>query len=281
MQSTKKRITNVLRKEKQSLDQSEMDHNLISIITPVYNGARFVKDTINSVLAQTYTNWELLIVDDMSDDESASIIADFMKHDSRIRYWRNERWMGAALSRNRALREAKGRWIAFLDSDDLWLPDKLEKQIAFMQNNDYAFTYHEYDEIDEESKPLGVHVSGIGKVDKWQMFACCWPGCLTVMYDAEKIGLIQIADIKRNNDTAMWLEIVKKAPCYLLNENLAVYRRRKGSITPESTWGKIKAHYPLFHVAAGMNPIMAWIWTFINIPGNMYKKALYVRKNKR
>lgn len=254
-----------------------MKERLVSIITPTYNCGRFIAETIRSVQAQTYAEWEMIIVDDCSNDDTENVVAEFQKTDSRIKYLRNESNQGAALTRNKALREAKGRWIAFIDSDDLWLPEKLERQIAFMEKNGYAFTYHEYEEIDEDSKPLGVHVGGKKTVSKWEMYSCCWPGCLSVMYDLSVIGLIQIADIKKNNDSAMWLKVSEKATCYLLPERLALYRRRKGSITPVGIWGKIKAHYPLFHIAAEMNPLFAWIWTFINVFGNTYKKIFYVK----
>ena len=118
------------------------------------------------------------------------------------------------MSRNTALRHAKGRWIAFLDSDDLWGPTKLEKQIKFMEENGYAFSYTGYQEIDSDSKTTGVFVSGPKHVTKQGMYNFCWPGCLTVMYDASKIGLIQIEDIKKNNDYAMWLKVIKKCDFY-------------------------------------------------------------------
>ena len=126
-----------------------------------------------------------------------------MDEDKRIKYICNERNSGAAITRNNALKVAKGRWIAFLDSDDLWLPEKLEKQVAFMAENGYAFSYHEYTEMTEDGKDLGVYVSGIKKVSKFDMFACCWPGCLAVMYDHEKIGLIQINDVKTTFNSAI------------------------------------------------------------------------------
>lgn len=249
---------------------------LVSIIMPSYNCAKFIEESIRSVLAQTYTNWELLIVDDCSKDNTAEIVKSF--NDPRILYQRNKHNSGAAVTRNIALRLAKGRYIAFLDSDDLWMPTKLEKQIEFIEKKGYAFTYHEYIEIDESSQPLGVYVSGKKHINQFDMYACCWPGCLSVMYDVDKIGLIQIPDIKKNNDSAMWLQAIKKADCYLLKENLARYRRRKGSITPTSIWRKIVWHYILFHEGAKMNPLAASFWMCINIIGNSYKKLFYVRK---
>lgn len=249
---------------------------LVSIIMPTYNCGRFIRESISSVLAQTYTAWELLIVDDCSTDNTAELLAAYK--DERIHYMRNEQNLGAALTRNRALREAKGRYIAFLDADDLWLPDKLERQIAFMEQNSYAFTYHEYTEIDEESKPLGVYVSGKSHVRPVDMKACCWPGCLTVMYDTSIVGLIQIPDIKKNNDSAIWLQVIQKSDCYLLPENLAQYRRRTDSITPTNVWYKIAWHYILFRQGTGMNPIASAFWTGINIIGNSYKKIRYVKR---
>lgn len=249
---------------------------LISIVMPTYNCGRFIGESIDSVLAQTYPHWELIIVDDCATDNTEQIVSQYT--DSRIRYMRNEYNMGAALTRNRALREAKGRYIAFLDSDDLWAPDKLARQMAFMQQNGHAFTYHEYTEIDEASKPLGVYVSGKSHVGSWGMKSCCWPGCLTVMYDTKVIGLIQIPDIKKNNDSAMWLQAIQKADCYLLPENLAQYRRRTGSITPTSVWKKIAWHYILFRKGAQMNPVASFFWMCANIIGNSYKKIKYIKR---
>lgn len=252
-------------------------YGLVSIITPSWNCGRFVQETLKSIQAQTYQNWEILFQDDCSTDETKEIVNRLAAEDARIKYECNAQNSGAAITRNNALRRAKGRWIAFLDSDDLWLPEKLEHQLKFMAENNYAFTYHEYTEMTEEGKDNGVYVSGIKKVNAFNMFACCWPGCLAVMYDAEKIGLIQIKDVRKNNDTAMWLKVVKKAPCYLLKENLAKYRRRKGSITPKPIWQRIWAHYPLFRVAEGMNPIAATFWTIMNVFGNAFKKVFYVK----
>lgn len=251
--------------------------DLVSIIMPSYKCGGFIGKSIRSVLEQTYQNWELIIVDDCSDDGTVNSVLDFEKEDSRIQLIQNSINSGAAVSRNVALKKAKGRWIAFLDSDDLWEPAKLERQIKYMEENGYAFSYHDYVEIDEKDNLLGVYVSGKKHVSKFDMFACCWPGCLSVMYDAEKIGLIQINDIKKNNDTAMWLKVIRKADCYLLPECLGKYRRRANSITPKPLWQRIWAHYPLFRVAEEMNPISATFWVIMNVLGNAYKKMRYVK----
>lgn len=221
-----------------------MVDGLVSIIMPSWNTGRFIAESIQSVLNQTYSNWELIIVDDCSTDNTDEVVASF--NDSRIKYLHNEKNSGAALTRNRAMREAQGEWIAFLDSDDLWAPEKLQKQLAFMKENHYNFSYHEYVKIDEDSVPLNIYVSGPEVVTKKKMYNYGYPGCLTFMYSAKTMGLIQIKDIKKNNDYAILLQLCKKSDCYLLKENLAEYRIRKKSISHDKLRKKLKSHYDLF-----------------------------------
>lgn len=254
-----------------------MKKELVSIIMPSYNTGKFIEETINSVISQTYSNWELIIVDDCSTDNTDEILKNI--NDDRIIYLKNEKNSGAAVSRNKALREAKGRWMAFLDSDDLWVPQKLEKQIKFMKGNGYYFTYTNYSEIDENGNLNGKRITGPKKITKTGMFNYCWPGCLTVMYDASKIGLIQIEDIKKNNDYAMWLKVCKKADCYLLDEELAMYRKRSGSISNHSYIALIKWHYKLYREAEHQNLICSLFNTCRNMVFGAYKKKKYCIKN--
>ena len=259
---------------------------LVSIIMPSYNTGKFIAESIASVAAQTYTDWELIVVDDASTDNTDEVVqrvilsgAQAKSKDlpsSRIRYLKNDRNRCAAYSRNRALREAKGKWIAFLDSDDLWAPEKLEKQIAFMTKNGYAFSYTRYDEIDENGKSTGTIVGGPKHITKTGMFNYCWPGCLTVMYDREVVGDIQIAEIQKNNDYAMWLKICRKADCFLLDENLARYRKRSGSISHHSYMALVKWHYKLYREAEGMNPVVSLFNTGRNLFFGVWKKIMYV-----
>ena len=277
--------------DKESYDQKQMqakkilsesdgikrEAGLVSIIMPSYNTASFIKETIQSVLDQTYTNWELIIVDDCSTDHTDEVLESIK--DSRIRYFKNDKNSGAAASRNKALREARGQWIAYLDSDDLWLPQKLENQIAFMQKNGYAFSYTNYEEIDVDGNKTGVKVTGPKKITKTGMFNYCWPGCLTVMYDASKVGLIQIEDIKKNNDYAMWLKVCRKADCYLLDEYLGLYRKgRAGSISTHSIKTMIGWHYKLYHEAERMGSVMSVFNTGRNMIFGLYKKKRYVKR---
>lgn len=251
-------------------------NDLVSIIMPSYNTAKFISETIESVLAQTYTDWELIIVDDCSTDNTDEVVKSFLS-DDRIKYIKNEKNSGAAFSRNRALCEAKGKWIAFLDSDDVWLPEKLEKQIAFMEKNDYHFSYTNYIEIDEFSIPNGRVITGPKKVTRHGMYNYCWMGCLTVMYDAETIGLIQIADIKKNNDYAMWLKVCKKSDCYLLDETLAKYRKRGGSISNHGYTKLIKWHYKLYREAEKRDVITSAVLMIRNLFWGVWKKFRYVK----
>lgn len=253
------------------------DLGFVSIITPTYNCARFISETIECVQAQTYKNWEMIIVDDCSTDDTKEIIGQYQKDDPRIQYYCLPKNSGAAEARNEALRRANGKWIAFLDSDDLWIPDKLEKQIKFMVNNDCHFSYTKYEEIDENGISLGVEVSGPRRVNKIGMFSYCWLGCLTVMYDRERVGLIQIPNIKKNNDYAIWLKAIKKANCYLLKENLAKYRKRSGSISGGSYTSLIKWHYRLFREVEDFSKPIAAILTANNLLWGVFKKLVYVK----
>lgn len=254
------------------------NQELVSIIMPSYNTGVYIAESIMSVQNQTYENWELLIVDDCSTDNTDEIVNIFLQ-DKRIHFFKKSENTGAAESRNKALREAKGRWIAFLDSDDLWEKDKLEKQIEFMESNHYAFSYTKYEEMDEDGTATGILISGPPKIDKCSMYNYCWPGCLTVMYDVSIIGLIQIENIRKNNDYAMWLKVIKKANCYLLNEQLAFYRRgRKGSISTHKYSELIKWHYKLFREAEKQSLLTSSINTVRNIIFGCYKKIKYIRK---
>lgn len=253
-------------------------YGLVSIITPTWACAAFIAETIKSIQAQTYQNWELLIQDDCSTDNTLEVVKPYMEADKRIKYECNPQNSGAAITRNNALRRAKGRWIAFLDSDDLWLPAKLEHQLKFMTDNGYHFSYTGYEEIDEDSQKTGVRISGPKHVTKLGMFSFCWPGCLTVMYNSEHIGLLQIADIKKNNDYAMWLKVIQKTDCFLLDESLARYRRgRKGSVSTHGYSTMIRWHYKLWHEAMEMNAFVSLFWTGVNLVCGVYKKIHYVK----
>ena len=255
-----------------------MENELVSIIMPSWNTGNFIAESIQSVINQTYKNWELIIVDDCSTDNTDEVVS-FYK-DQRIKYLKNEKNSGAAITRNKALREAQGEWIAFLDSDDLWAPEKLEHQINFMKNNGYNLSFTEYEKIDEESKPLNVYVSGPEMVNKRKMYNYDYIGQLTMMYSTKAFVLIQIKDIKKNNDYAIRLQLYKKdGTCaYLLKENLAKYRVRKVSISHDKFKKKFKSHYDLFHLCDEKPPIVAIWYACWNMFYGVLKKKRYEKK---
>lgn len=249
--------------------------NLVSIIMPSYNTRDYIGASIESVLAQTYENWELLIVDDCSTDDTDAVVAKFT--DPRIRYLKNERNSGAAVSRNYALREARGRWIAFLDSDDLWEPEKLSRQLNFMKENGYSFTYTDY-RIQLNGIWQPHIITGPKVVNKWKMYNYCYFSTITVMYDRQKIGLVQIADLKKNNDYAMWLQIIEKSKCYRLPQCLSYYIKREGSISSGSKLKLIKHHYILYRKGLEKNAFVSWVLTVNNLFWGVLKKLFYKKK---
>ena len=256
-----------------------MIDGLVSIIMPSWNTAKYIAESIQCVINQTYTKWELLIVDDFSTDNTDEVVKPFLK-DERIRYYKNEKNSGAALTRNRAMREAQGEWIAFLDSDDLWMPEKLNNQIQFMNDNGYVLSYHDYVKIDEDDKPLNIYVSGPSVVNKRKMYNYDYIGQLTMMYSAKHFGLIQIKDIKKNNDYAIRLQLFKKeeTKAYLLKENLAKYRIRKRSISHDKLRKKLKSHYDLFHMCEEKPAPIAFWYSCWNMFFGLLKKKIYEKK---
>ena len=253
-----------------------MIDGMVSIIMPSWNTAAFIGESIQCVIDQTYQNWELIIVDDCSTDDTNEVVKPYLV-DSRIKYLHNDSNSGAALTRNYAMREAQGEWIAFLDSDDLWAPEKLEHQLNFMQKNRYVLTYTEYEKIDENSNPLGVYVSGPEIVNKQKMYNYDYIGQLTMMYSAKEFGLVQIKDIKKNNDYAIRLQLYKKTGtcAYLLKENLAKYRVRKVSISHDKFKKKLKSHYDLFHICDEKPAVVAVWYTCKNMFFGVIKKRKY------
>lgn len=245
---------------------------LVSVIMPSFNTGEYIAASVESVLAQTYPNWELLIVDDCSTDNTTEVICRYQ--DPRIILLKNKTNSGAALSRNYALREAKGRWIAFLDSDDTWEPKKLEKQLRFMQENGYAFTFTDY-RICLNGVWMPYINTGPDVVNKRKMYNYCYFSTITVMYDRGVIGLIQIADMRKNNDYAMWLQAIEKSDAHRLPECLSYYIKHDDSITGGSKLRLVKWHYRLFRQALGKNPVTAAVLTANNLVHGVWKKLHY------
>lgn len=205
--------------------------DLVSIITPTYNSEKYISETIQSIQAQTYTNWELLITDDSSSDQTIKTVKSFQENDSRIRLYKLEKNQGAGIARNNSIIKATGRYIAFCDSDDQWKPAKLEKQVKFMKTHKLAFTYTSYETINEEGKLIGK-VSSPTNLILQDMLRNNYVGCLTAIYDTEIIGKQLMSDIRKRQDWALWLKIFKIIKQTKgMSESLALYRDRSNSIS--------------------------------------------------
>jgi len=198
--------------------------NFTTIVTPSHNSAPFISETIQSVLGQTFSDWEMIIVDDCSSDNSVEVIRSFADQDPRIKLIQLAENSGAAVARNTAIEAAKGRYIAFLDSDDAWLPNKLEKQVQFMLDQDVAFSFSAYEKIDEKGNVFGT-VGVPKKTGYHDLLKTCSIGCLTAMYDVEKLGKVYMPVNTKREDFATWLAILKQVDyAYGMPDVLAQYR---------------------------------------------------------
>jgi len=220
-------------------------NNLVSIITPSYNSSKFIEECVNSVFSQTYTNWELVIVDDCSIDNSREIISELSDRDERIKSILLEKNVGAAEARNVAIRQSKGKYIAFLDSDDLWNPHKLEKQVYFMQKKDIAFSFSTYQFMSEDGKKLTNIIKAPKKMTYHSYLKNTIIGCLTVIIDREKTSDFEMPNTRSSHDMALWLLIMKRGFfAYGLDENLAKYR----VVSSSNTANKSKAAKEVWNV---------------------------------
>ena len=248
-------------------------NSLASIITPSYNSVRYISECVESVLAQTYTSWEMIIVDDCSEDNSKQLITALSSNDIRIKTIFLDSNIGAAEARNIALAKAKGQYIAFLDSDDLWEPHKLERQISFMNKNNIAFSYTTYQSISED----GLNVINIIKAPKEMTYYSYLKntiiGCLTVIINREKVGYFEMPNVRSSHDMALWLLILKRGfSAYGLDENLAKYR----IVSSSNTANKMKAVKDVWRVYREIERLsfLYSFWCFFCYIFNTVKKRI-------
>lgn len=233
-------------------------NELISIIVPVYNVEKFIRETMDSVLAQTYPHWELLLVEDGSSDGSADAITGYIeeKMETRIRLVRQPFNQGAAKARNRGLREAAGRYIAYLDADDLWVPEKLERELAFMREKDAAFVFTGYEFADENGVGTGKVVRVPETLTYKQALSNTTIFTTTVMFDTEKIPKeqLEMPDMK-SEDTALWWKVLQQGyVAYGLDENLVRYRRAGRSLSSNKLEA-LRRIWNLYRKVAGLSVI--------------------------
>lgn len=248
------------------------NYGLVSIITPSYNSATFIKDTIEGILHQTYSNWELLITDDCSTDNSIDIIEEYARKDPRIKIQRLEKNSGAGICRNKSMETAKGRYIAFCDSDDVWMPQKLEKQLAFMEKMGCALTYSSYMLMDEEGQEKGIAVCR-SKLDYNLLKRDNEIGCLTAMYDTTKVGKMYMSSIRKRQDWGLWLEILAKCKvAYGIKEPLAYYRIRTGSIS-NNKLALVKHNINVYRTILKFSVLKAYLFfLFVFMPTYLLKR---------
>lgn len=208
--------------------------DMVSIITPSWNSEKYIEATIRSVQAQTYQNWEMIIVDDCSTDGTVEIVEGICKEDSRIKLLQQDVNGGAGKARTRAMQNAEGRYIAYLDADDIWKPDKLEKQVKFMQEKQCAFSCTSYEVINDAGEPLNKLVHMLPKVDYVGFLTNNLLQTVGIMVDISAVDrkCLVMPDIRRRQDAATWLQILKAGhECYGLDEILAEYRRAENSLS--------------------------------------------------
>lgn len=235
-----------------------MEQDLVSIIVPVYNVEKYIIETMDCVRKQTYPHWELLLVEDGSRDKGALVIEEYIRRtgDERIKLIRQPENMGAARARNRGLHEATGRYIAYLDADDLWVPEKLEKEIAFMEEKEAAFAFTGYEFADENGVGLGKVVRVPGTLNYKEALKNTTIFTTTVMFDTTKIekALLEMPIIK-SEDTALWWKVLRNGYiAYGLDENLVRYRRAGKSLSSNKLEA-VRRIWNLYRKAEGMSVI--------------------------
>lgn len=246
---------------------------LVSVIMPSYCSERYISQAISSVVGQTCDNWELIIVDDASPDDSNKIIERYVDLDSRIRLIKLEKNSGPAVARNRAIRMATGRYISFLDADDMWLADKLEKQIGFMREKNIALSYSSYEIIDESGNKLGIK-SPPGSLDYTDMLKENQMGCLTATYDSKILGKCYMPLLRKRQDYGLWLSILRQIPYALKAPGiLATYRVRQNSVSSDK-FKLLNYNFKLFHSVEGL-PVYKAVYYVGN---NIIRKIVNIRE---
>ena len=255
--------------------------DLVSIITPVYKCERYIAEAIKSVQAQTYPNWELLLVDDCTPDNSPEIIRGFVQADPRIRYLCMEKNSGAALARNKALEEAKGRYITYLDADDVWLPEKLERQIAFMNENHAQFSCCDYEKIEADGTPLNKIIHMPKTITYNQLLRNTIIQIVGVIIDLDLVDrkLVFMPDLRRGQDTATWLQMLKNGVRFDgQNEVLAQYRRAPDSLS-SNKFKAMQRTWKIYREVEKLSLIKS-IWCLLGWAYHASIKRIYFKKHK-
>lgn len=251
-----------------------MRPELVSVIMPTFNASKYLADSIESILSQTYTNLELLITDDCSTDDTRNILKEFSERDKRVKVKYLKENSGPGVARNRSIERAKGRYIAFCDCDDRWMPDKLERQIAHMRKHDCALCSSSYLICDENDKITGVNISPshvtLGMLKRDNKI-----GCLTAIYDIKRLGhKFYMPAIRKRQDWALFLNILKECQiCFCITEPLAYYRQRVDSVS-SNKFSLVKYNVNVYETVFGYTRLRAYLYFFLIFMPTYYAKVL-------
>lgn len=247
---------------------------LVSIITAMYNSEAFISESINSVINQTYKNWELLLIDDFSTDKTLQIIQPFLDRNSNIKLIKNNTNQGAGITRNKGIEAANGDYIAFLDGDDVWKSEKLEIQIAFMQNHACDVSFSSYEQIDEEGTALNKLVKALPKLTYSKFLKSNYIGNLTGIYSAKAIGKIEAPNLRKRQDWMLWLAAVKKSgkPALGIQESLAYYRVRKDSMS-SNKFNLLKHNYWVYKKGLGFSTLKSLYSMLVFLKEHFFVKS--------
>lgn len=249
---------------------------LVSIITPSYNSAEYIGEMIESILAQTYTEWELLITDDCSSDDSAAIVESYAAKDPRIKLFRLANNSGAGVARNKSIEEAKGRYIAFCDSDDLWKPHKLEKQLEFMRKNRYEFVYCKSDVVDTAGKVIAIN-NRVRRVSYRSTIIVNFIGTSSAIYDTQRIGKIYMKDVRKRQDWLLWIDILRLTRhAYCTPERLSSWRTGNENSLSARKSSLFGYHLMIYRDYLGFSAPAAFLMCYgLSLPCFLVKKIRY------
>lgn len=245
----------------------KIDGPLVSIVMPSHNSGLTIEDAIDSVRNGSYSNFEIIVVDDHSTDNTIQLVKKISKIDYRVKCIElKDKDRGASIARNVAIREAKGDYVAFLDSDDLWKKNKLKEQIRFMQKEGVDFCYSDYEYIDSDGKSKKIVRRCPNRMTYYRMLIGCSVGCLTVIYNAKKVGDIKIPNLAKRNDYALWCLILKRVRVGKKCPGvLAQYRRTGGSLSSGKKTSLIKYHYKMHRESNNFAPLVSVFFTATNV----------------
>ncbi len=251
---------------------------LVSVIMPAYNAAQFIEAAVKSVRDQNYTNWELIVIDDASTDGTRKILQKLSNQESRLRLITNETNKGPGISRNKGIAAAQGDFIAFLDADDLWKPQKLENQLKFMRENDVDVSYSSYERIDENGERRKEVVEALPFLKYEKLLKSNYVGNLTGIYNCKKLGKIYGPEVKKRQDWGLWLNAVKKADtARSIKAPLALYRLRKSSISGNKL-EMLKYNFNIYHKVLGFSFLKSLKWLFIFLREHFFIKRKQLKK---